>query len=132
VPINQIIMSGIQPGKLAAASGLSSFFRTLSGSLGTAIVVTLWDHRTQVHSVRFAENLTTNGVASLDYLSRLQHLGLSSQKAYAQVQNVIQAQSAMLATSEVFWGISILFLMLIGLIWLTRPPFGAAGAGGGH
>jgi DHA2 family multidrug resistance protein len=132
VPINQIIMSGIQPGKLAAASGLSSFFRTLSGSLGTAIVVTLWDHRTQVHSVRFAENLTTNGVASLDYINRLQHLGLSSQKAYAQVQNVIQAQSAMLATSEVFWGISILFLMLIGLIWLTRPPFGAAGAGGGH
>ncbi|HXA47922.1 MAG TPA: DHA2 family efflux MFS transporter permease subunit [Burkholderiaceae bacterium] len=132
VPINQIVMSGIQPTKLAAASGLSSFFRTLSGSLGTAIVVTLWDHRTQVHEVRLAENLTHNGVASLDYINRLQQLGLSADRAYAQVQNVIHAQSAMLATSEVFWGISILFLMLIGLIWLTRPPFGAAGAGGGH
>jgi DHA2 family multidrug resistance protein len=132
VPINQIIMSGIQPNKLAAASGLSNFFRTLSGSLGTAIVVTLWDHRTHVHSVRLAENITTNGVASLDYISRLQNLGISTDKAYAQVQNVIQAQSAMMATSDVFWGISIVFLLLIGLLWLTKPPFGAAMAGGGH
>jgi len=38
-----------------------------------------------------------------------------------------------LAMSEVFWGIAILFLSLIGLIWLTRPPFGVAGgAPGGH
>ena len=132
VPINQIIMSGIMPTKIAAASGLSNFFRTLSGSLGTAIVVTVWDHRTHMHEVRMAENLTTNGVASLDYLNRLHQLGLSPDRAYAQVQNVIQAQSAMLATSEVFWGISIVFVMLIGFVWLTRPPFGAAVGGGGH
>jgi DHA2 family multidrug resistance protein len=132
VPINQIIMSGIQPNKLAAASGLSSFFRTLSGSLGTAIVVTLWDHRTQIHAVRLAENFTVNGVNSVDYVNRVQNLGLSTDKAYGMVQNVIQAQSAMLATKEVFWGISILFVLLIGFIWVTKPPFGAAGAGGGH
>jgi DHA2 family multidrug resistance protein len=132
VPINQIIMSGIQQNKMASASGLSNFFRTLSGSLGTAIVVTLWDRRTHVHSVRLAENLTANGVASVDYVSRLQHLGLSTERAYAQVQNVIQTQSAMMATSDVFWGISILFLTLISLIWLTKPPFGAAMPGGGH
>ena len=45
---------------------------------------------------------------------------------YAQVQGVIHAQSAMLATSEVFWGIAILFGMPIGFVWLTRPPFGVA------
>jgi len=133
VPINQIIMSGIQPAKLAAASGLSNFFRTLSGSLGTAIVVTLWDRRTQTHDVRLAESFTANGSASLDYLDRLHNLGLSSDRAYATVQNQIHAQGAMMATSDVFWGISILFLLLIGLIWFTRPPFGAAGgAAGGH
>jgi DHA2 family multidrug resistance protein len=38
----------------------------------------------------------------------------------------------MMATSDVFWGISIVFLLLIGLLWLTKPPFGAAMAGGGH
>ncbi len=133
VPINQIILSGIQPERLAAASGLSNFFRTLSGSMGTAIVVTLWSHRTQMHAVRLAENFTPNGVETQNYVGKLTQLGSSTDAAYAQVQNVIQAQSAMLATSEVFWGISIIFLLLIGLIWLTRPPFGVAGGGGpGH
>ena len=133
VPINQILLSGVQPSRMAAASGLSSFFRTLSGSMGTAIVTTLWDHRTQVHEVRLAENLTANGVASQAYLDGLSQAGVQGSAGYAQVQGLIHAQSAMLATSEVFWGIAILFGVLIGLVWLTRPPFGVAGgAGGGH
>jgi DHA2 family multidrug resistance protein len=133
VPINQILLSGVQPSRMAAASGLSNFFRTLSGSMGTAIVTTLWDHRTQIHEVRLAENLTANGVASTAYLDTLAQGGVSGNAGYAQVQAVIHAQSAMIATSEVFWGIAILFGLLIGFVWLTKPPFGvAAGAAGGH
>ncbi|MBV8464830.1 MAG: MFS transporter, partial [Burkholderiales bacterium] len=131
VPINQIILSGIQPTRLAAASGLSNFFRTLSGSMGTALVVTIWDHRTQMHAVRMAESFTQTGTATQDYVSQVTQLGGSTSGAYAQIQGVIQAQSAMFATSEVFWAISIVFIALITLIWLTRPPFGVAGGGGG-
>ena len=133
IPINQILLSGVQPQRMAAASGLSNFFRTLSGSMGTAIVTTLWDHRTQIHEVRLAENLTANGTASTSYLDTLAQGGVSGNAGYAQVQGVIHAQSAMIATSEVFWGIAILFGVLIGFVWLTRPPFGVAGgAAGGH
>jgi DHA2 family multidrug resistance protein len=133
VPINQIILSGVKPDRLAAASGLSNFFRTLSGSMGTAIVVTLWDHRTHMHMVRLAENFTPYGVETQNYVAQLGQLGMPSNAAYEQIQNVIHVQGAMLATSEVFWGVSIIFLCLIGLIWLTKPPFGVAGgAGGGH
>jgi DHA2 family multidrug resistance protein len=133
VPINQIILSGISPERLAAASGLSSFFRTLSGSMGTAIVVTLWDHRTRMHAVRLAENFTPNGVASQTFVGDVAQFFSAPNAAYAQVQNVIQSQAATLATSEVFWGIALLFVALIGLIWFTRPPFGVAGGGrGGH
>jgi len=132
IPINSIILSGVQPDRLAAASGLSNFFRTLAGSMGTAIVVTLWDHRTQLHTAQLAENFTANGVETLNYIGKLNQLGIPTDAAQAQIQNVIHVQSAMLATSEVFWGVAIMFLSLIGVLWLTRPPFGAAGAGGGH
>ena len=133
IPINQILLSGVQPSRMAAASGLSNFFRTLSGSMGTAIVTTLWTHRTQIHEVRLAENLTADGTASTSYLDTLAQGGVTGNAGYAQVQGVIHAQSAMLATSEVFWGIAILFGLLIGFVWLTRPPFGVAGgAAGGH
>jgi len=132
IPINQILLSGVQPARMAAASGLSNFFRTLSGSMGTAIVTTLWDHRTQVHEVRLAENVTANGVAAQGYLDALPQ-GAPAGAGYAQIQQVIHAQSAMLATSEVFWGIALMFVALIGFVWMTRPPFGVAGGGaGGH
>ena len=131
VPLNQIILSGMKPSEMAAASGLSNFFRTLAGSFGTALVVTLWDHRAQAHQVRLAEQFTPNGVASQDYLAKLQGMGLSPQAAYAQVSSVIRAQGFTLSTNEIFWGISMLFLALIGLLWLTKPPFGSAGQGGG-
>ena len=118
---------------MAAASGLSNFFRTLSGSMGTAIVTTLWDHRTQIHDVRLAENLTQNGVASQGYLDGLSQAGVTGNAGYAALQNVINAQGATMATNEVFWAISVMFALLIGFIWLTRPPFGVAGgAAGGH
>jgi DHA2 family multidrug resistance protein len=132
VPINQIILSGIAPSRLAAASGLSNFFRTLSGSMGTAIVVTVWDHRTQMHAVRLAENFTLNGATTQGYVGQLTGLGISTTQAYGQVQATIQQQAAMIATSDLFWGIAALFIALIGVIWMTRPPFGMRGAVAGH
>jgi MFS transporter, DHA2 family, multidrug resistance protein len=125
--------SGERRDRLAAASGLSSFFRALSGSMGTAIVVTLWDQCTRMHAVCLAENFTPNGVASRAYLDDRAPFFSAPDAAYAQVQNLIQSQAAMLATSEVFWGIALLFVMPIGLIWLARPPFGVVGGSrGGH
>ena len=133
VPINQIILSGIEPRRLAAASGLSNFFRSLSGSIGTSIVITLWDHRTQMHEVRLWENITPNSVEADHYLSQLgQVAGIQGDGAWRYIGNLVHQQSAMFATSELFWGIAVLFLCLIAVIWQTRPPFGAPSGAGGH
>ena len=133
VPVNQIILSGITANKLAAASGLANFFRTLSASFGTAIGITLWNHRAQMHSVRLAENFTPNGATSLDYVQHLNQAGIHGALANAQVQNLLNSEGLMMATSDMFWGISICFMILIGFVWMTKPPFGVAGGmGGGH
>ncbi|HEX7640157.1 MAG TPA: DHA2 family efflux MFS transporter permease subunit, partial [Burkholderiaceae bacterium] len=131
IPINQILLSGVQPQRMAAASGLSNFFRTLSGSIGTAVVTTLWSHRAQIHEVRLAENLTPTGVPAQQYLGALAQGGAGTDMGYAQVQHLITAQGTMLATTEVFYGIAILFVGLIALVWLTKPPFGVAGGAAG-
>ena len=133
VPLNQILLSGVAPNRLAAASGLSNFFRSLSGSIGTAVVVTVWDHRTKAHAARLVEYVVSSQPATADYLGRLQALHLSAAGAYAGVQAAVEAQAAMLATSDLFWGIAVLFVVLVGVVWLTRPPFGAGGGmAGGH
>ncbi|WP_035058935.1 DHA2 family efflux MFS transporter permease subunit [Andreprevotia chitinilytica] len=130
IPVNQIILSGITPDKLAAASGLSNFFRTISGSFATAIIVFMWDQRASFHHARLVENVTAFNPASTDYVSKLQSI-LPGNAAYAQIEAMINQQAFMLATKEMFWLVGVVFFFLIILVWRAKPPFGNAAAGGG-
>lgn len=133
VPLNQIILSGIGPERMAAASGLSNFFRTLSGSFATAIVTFVWSHRQEMHHAQMTELVTSASPGTQDYLARLGDVGIKGTSAYANIDQLIGQQAYMLATSEVFWGMGVIFLALIAVVWLCKPPFGnAAGPGGGH
>lgn len=130
VPVNSIVVSGLPTSRLAAASGLSNFFRTLAGSFATAIVVTMWDRRAQMHEAVFSEHTVATGAATQEYLGKLAQNGISGNGAYAYMQQMMHAQAVQLATSEMFWGFSILFILLIGVLWFAKPPF--ASGGGGH
>ena len=132
VPINQIILSGLPPTRLAAASGLSNFFRTISGSFATAICVTLWQHRAIYHHSVLAEQVTAFNPNTASYLADLQARGLPPDAALAQVEQTLNQQAYMLATNDVFWLVGMLFFGLIAVIWLTRPPFGSVGPAAGH
>ena len=61
-------------------------------------------------------------------MDKLTGMGMSSDEAYAQINRLVDSQAYMLATNDVFWVITILFLLLIGLLWTTKPPFGASPA----
>ncbi len=131
IPVNSIIISGVSPERMAAASGLSNFFRTLSGSFGTALVVMVWDDRMRFHRVRLLEYFSQSGTAYLDYIRQLAHAGVHGAMAQQSVLELISSQSYMMATSEVFRLASCIFLSLITVLWLTRPPRSQALRGGG-
>lgn len=132
VPVNQIILSGIGPERMAAASGVANFFRTISGSFATAIVTFTWTHRQEYHHARLVELVEANRLATQEYLGILYQMNLSPLAAYAKVNQVVNQQAYMLATSEVFWALGMIFLFLIGVVWFTRPPFFTTkGVGGG-
>jgi DHA2 family multidrug resistance protein len=138
VPMTQIVLSGLPDQRIAAAAGLSNFLRILGGGIGTALSVTLWDHRTDYHHAVLMEDVTAYSPATADYVARLQQAGLSVEQAYRRIDQVVTAQSAMLATNDVFWVCGVVFIGLLTLVWLARPPFGTVGtvgtvgSGGGH
>lgn len=123
VPINSIIVSGLPVNRLAAASGLSNFFRALAGSFATAIIVTAWQRRTQMHEAILTEHTSILNPNTNDYLKQLAQQGIQGDAAYAYMERLIHAQASQLATSEMFFAFSILFLFLIGLLWFAKPPF---------
>ncbi len=57
MPLTTITLSGLPPERLAAASSLSNFTRTLAGSIGTSITTTMWTNRESMHHAQLTESV---------------------------------------------------------------------------
>lgn len=132
IPLNQIYLAGLPANEIASASGLANFFRTLGSSVSTAVTVTLWQHRGILHHATLTENVTSASQPATQILSQLTHAGSSQTQALGVVDQLVNREALTLAVNDIFLLCAVLFLVLIPVIWLAKPPFGSAGGPGGH
>ncbi|MDR6937396.1 DHA2 family efflux MFS transporter permease subunit [Luteibacter sp. 3190] len=130
VPVNQIILAGLRDDQVASASGLSNFFRTLAGSIATAVSTTMYSHRTTYHHAVLSENVTEGGRATTEYLDRLQTFGAQGPTANAALNRIVDMQAATLAVNDVFWVFGLMFGIAMIAVWFAKPPFAPGGTGG--
>jgi DHA2 family multidrug resistance protein len=121
VPLVSLVLSGLNAERVPAASGLSNFVRIVCGSFGTSIATTLWDNRSILHHAQLAEFVRNSSQGAQTYADTLRAGGLTVAQTGAAINRGIDVQSHLLAANDVFWISSILFLLLIGVIWLARP-----------
>ena len=131
MPLTTITLSGLPPERLAAASSLSNFLRTLAGSIGTSITTTMWTNRESMHHSYFTESITPYNSNAQESLRQLEQLGMTQQQASAWIAQQITNQGLIISANEVFWASAGIFLILLALIWFARPPFSSGGGGGG-
>ena len=136
IPLQSIVFSGLTPDQLPSASGMSNFVRITAGAFGTSIFTTLWDSRASLHHAQLTESLHRGNDAALQALSRLGASGLSPEQAQAVLNRLVDQQAYTMAATDLFYLSALLFLGLIGLVWLAQPRAGAgaaaADAGGAH
>jgi len=135
MPLTAIILSGLPPERLAAASSLSNFLRTLAGSIGTSITTTMWSNGESLHHSHLTESITPYNPNAVEAYNQLQGLGMSHQQASGYIAQQITSQGLIISANEIFWLSGGVFLVLLGLIWFAKPPFGAGGGksgGGAH
>ncbi|PYA99505.1 MFS transporter, partial [Serratia marcescens] len=53
------------------------------------------------------------------------------QQASAYIANEITAQGLIISANEIFWLSAGVFLVLLVLVWVAKPPFSSGGGGGG-
>ncbi|ROR05781.1 DHA2 family multidrug resistance protein [Erwinia sp. JUb26] len=131
MPLTTITLSGLPPERLAAASSLSNFTRTLAGSIGTSITTTMWTDRESLHHAHLTESVTPYSANSQEMYSKLEQLGMTHDQASAYLAQQITNQGLIISANEIFWASAGVFLILLVLVWFARPPFGAGGGGGG-
>jgi len=102
---------------------LANFFRILGGSFGTSLSVTLWEHREIIHNSQLVESLSPLQPGVEQALQQLHNTGFTEAKALAQIAKVITNQAYMLASNDIFLLSGCVFLSLLVVVWLARPPF---------
>ena len=130
IPLNQIYLAGLPVTEIASASGLSNFCRTIGSSMSTAITVTLWQHRSELHHATLTEYVSPGQPAATHFVERLAHSGLSHTQSLGLIDSLVTRESLTLAVNDVFLACAVLFLLLIPVLWFARPPFGSGGAMG--
>jgi MFS transporter, DHA2 family, multidrug resistance protein len=121
LPIQSLMMSNVPPDRMAAASGLSNFLRTLGAAMGTAISVTMWEDMSSAYRAELANNVSRYSNASNEYLATLQSSGMSADQALGAVERMVTSQSIMLATNQFFLYSAVAFFAMSWIVWLTNP-----------
>jgi DHA2 family multidrug resistance protein len=134
IPLQAIVFAGLPPERMPSAAGLSNFVRITAGAVGTSLFTTVWESRAVLHHAQLAESINRGNDTAMQTLNQLAAAGYSNEQALATVDRLIDQQAFTLAATDIFWMSSIAFVLLIGMVWLTRPKLDAVGAdvGGAH
>ncbi|HEU5259426.1 MAG TPA: hypothetical protein VFU28_25745, partial [Vicinamibacterales bacterium] len=128
----------LPPEKNNKASSLINLFRNLGGSFGVAFVATLLARRSQFHQSVLGAHISAHHPAAAATLrgitGKLIASGLPTSDALsharALIYAIVQKQSALLASLDVFWLLCLLALTAIPLALLIRNFRHDAPAGG--
>ena len=132
MPVLTILLSDLKQSEIASGSGLATFMRTLGGSFAASLTTFLWDRRAIVHHEQLAEKITPYSPTAQAAIAQLGHGDATAGSSI--VNNMITQQAYQISFNEVFHVLGWIFIALIVVIWMAKPPFSAkaGAAAGGH
>jgi DHA2 family multidrug resistance protein len=128
VPISAAAFAFVPRERTNYAAGLFNLARNIGGSSGIATVTTMLARRAQFHQTVLVAHMTPYDGAYRNALAgsaaMLQAHGASAADAGLRAQGLLygsmQRQSSMLAFSDAFWIMAVLFLSVIPLMFLMK------------
>ena len=123
MPLTTITLSGLPPEKMASASSLFNFLRTLAGSIGTSLTTFMWYNREAVHHTQLTEVINPYNPISQQFFQTMGSFGLSEEQTASYLARQITAQGFIMGANEIFLISAITFMSLVVVIWFAKPPF---------
>jgi DHA2 family multidrug resistance protein len=127
MPTTSILLSELKPQQMADGAGLATFLRVLGGSFASSLATWFWHRREIFHHAQLTEHVTAYDPTTQRYLEQI---GGASQSHMAQLDSLVEHQAYMLSTINLFDLLGWMFIGLLLVIWLAKPPFSAKGGGG--
>ncbi|MFC0592950.1 DHA2 family efflux MFS transporter permease subunit [Ottowia pentelensis] len=127
LPVLTILLSPLEGPAIAEGSGSATFMRTVGASFTVSIVTYLWVRGAAIQHAVLAEHINPfdaqvrAGMAAAGGAGR--YLGT--------VNEIITQQALQISFNQVMNGLGLMCFLLIGVVWLARPPFVHGGKPGG-
>jgi MFS transporter, DHA2 family, multidrug resistance protein len=139
VPISNIALGTLAPQRIKNASGLFNLMRNLGGAVGLAVINTLLNKREDLHLARLGEQVNWARDSVMETYENMK-AGFSAfgsaadQMTISNLVGMMRREAFVLAFSDVFLLMTILFVALSGAIFFVKRPqvMGGGGGGGGH
>jgi DHA2 family multidrug resistance protein len=122
-----ILLDGLPPERVPAASGLSNFLRTVASAFATSITTTFWDRHESLHQTHLAESSSAFSPALQSAVTGLQSAGINDPTAAAgAITQGLVHQAYLLSSLDYFWISGWIALVPLALLFFTRRPTGSA------
>jgi DHA2 family multidrug resistance protein len=122
-----ILLQGVQPQKIPAASGLSNFARITAGGFAASLTTVIWDRREALHQSRLADSSSINDPLMAQAVANLHAGGLSFAQSLGVLTRNLVSQAYLLSSIDFFWISGWVCLAVLPLVWLTRRSIGGGG-----
>lgn len=128
VPVTGLAMASVEAEEQANAAGISNFMRTLAGAVATSLIQSEWSNATRTNNTEIANSMV-HGQAAVDAMTGQ---GLAPESARTMLSYVVEGQSVMLATLDMFGVIALALGASAAIIWLVPKPKGPIDTSGAH
>ena len=128
VPVTGLAMASVDHDEQANAAGLSNFMRTLAGAFATSLIQSSWSNATRHNQTELAGAMS-NGQLTIDGMTSS---GVPHDVATHMLSMVVEGQSVMLATLNMFGVIALCLGFAAAIIWLVPKPKGPIDTSGAH
>lgn len=128
IAINSVALGALPPQDMKNAAGLFNLTRNLGGAVGLAIINTMMNNRMDLHLARLHERVTWTSERASQWLSTLTGAFASrgsdaETAAIKQIAGYIRREALVMALSDVFVFIAILFAAMIFVLpFVKKPP----------
>lgn len=122
-----IMLNGIAPERIPAASSVANFLRITAGSFGASMVTTFWDDHAAFHQSRLVEHTSLYDRAFSTALGGLESMGLTTSQAAGVLARVTSVEAYAKSAIDFFWMSGWLALLLVLLVWRARSTRGGGG-----
>ena len=137
VTVTNMALGTLPPMQLRGASGLFNLTRNLGGAVGLALINTTMNQRFDLHLKRLHDSVNWSSDTAVQTLNNMtgafSSMGSDAPLvALKQLSGLVRKQAMTMAIADIFFLLTIVFLMIVLMLPIVEKPKAVGGAGGGH